>query len=59
MYTYYRTGVTTWTAGAKVLADDATAGDQFGGSVSVHNNQFVVVAGFNDEDVVDGGSLCA
>lgn len=48
-YVFRRTGVTSWDAGVKLGADDASAGDRFGGSVSISRDYALVGASSDSE----------
>lgn len=54
-YVFIRQG-NRWVQQAKLLADDAAIGDQFGGSVSVNRDTIVVGAWLDDNAVPDTGS---
>jgi len=47
-YVFIRSGI-TWTQQAKLTADDAAAGEQFGGAVAISGDS-IVVGAFRDDD---------
>jgi len=55
-YVFVRSA-TTWTEQAKLVASDATAGDQFGHGVTVDGDVIAVGAPFDDDVGADSGSV--
>ena len=56
MYIFYKSGG-TWAQQAKLVADDADAGDKFGRSVSIYGDYVVVSSPFEDTTATDSGSV--
>jgi len=54
-YVFTRSG-TTWAQQAKLVAEDATAGDEFGGRISLSQNAVTIGAKYNDDAGDDSGS---
>jgi fibronectin type 3 domain-containing protein len=54
-YVFKRTGDNTWDTGTKLVAHDAQAGDEFGGSVAL-NGDYAIVGAF-EEDGGDGDPM--
>ncbi len=54
-YIYTRSN-SSWKQQAKLTAEDAAAGDNFGNSVSISGNYAIVGAWFDDHGLSDGGS---
>ena len=57
-YVYVLSG-TTWTQQAKLVAEDAATGDNFGGSVAIAGNYIVTGAAGNDDSGSGSGSAYA
>jgi hypothetical protein len=56
VYIFYKSGG-TWAQQAKLVADNAGAGDKFGRSVSISGDYVVVSAPFEDTTATDSGSV--
>ena len=56
VYIFYKSGG-TWAQQAKLVADDADAGDKFGRSVSIYGDYVVVSSPFEDTTATDSGSV--
>ena len=55
-YVYQRNG-TSWQAGPKLTANDASGGDQFGLAVAISGDRIIIGARHNDDAGTDSGSV--
>ena len=55
VYVFERTG-SQWTEVDKLVASDATAGDQFGNAISLHGNRLIVGSPRDDDNAFNSGT---
>ncbi len=56
-YIFYKTGVTTWDSGIKIVASDRVADAYFGNSVSIYGDYAIVGAPYEDKDAAGLNSV--